>query len=562
MLTKFTGGRVYDPANGVDGEIRDIFVEDGRIVTPKPDQKIDQEYNLAGKVVMAGGIDPHSHIGGGKMTIARLMLPEDHRGHEHTAGCLDGLRAGVGHAAPSTLTAGYRYAEMGYTAAFEPAMLASNARQTHLELADTPMVDKGAFVMLGSDDYFLRQLAEKKDKEQIKDYIAWAMHASQALAVKVVNPGGISAFKFNQRKLDLDEQHTFYGTTPRDILLTLGRSLQELGVPHPLHVHGCNLGVPGNKDTTLETIRAANGMPIHLTHIQFHSYGTEGDLKFSSGAAEIAELINEHPNVSIDVGQILFGQTVTASGDEMRQYGNTKSADPKKWVIMDIECDAGCGVVPMKYKDKSFVNALQWAIGLEMFLLVRDPWRVFLTTDHPNGAPFTTYPHLIRLLMDKTFRNEMLRTIHPDAQKATVLGSIDREYSLYEIAVMTRAGPAKSLGLRDRGHLGAGACADITVYDDMENREAMFTKPVFVFKNGDLIVRNGEIAKVVQGATHVVRPEFDRGIEKDLDEYFRRYQTVRMENFKVTDDEIVTGGCSHAPGTCGCLVVQPSGARK
>ena len=66
----------------------------------------------------------------------------------------------------------------------------------------------------------------------------------------------------------------------------------------------------------------------------------------------------------------MFGQTCTASGDSMRQYANTKSSDPKKWVVMDIECDNGCGVVPMKYRDKSFVNALQWAIGLELFLLV------------------------------------------------------------------------------------------------------------------------------------------------------------------------------------------------
>ncbi len=560
MLIKLSGGKVYDPANGVDGQIRDIYVEDGRIVQPAPGARIDQEYNLSGQVVMAGGIDPHSHIGGGKVTIGRMMLPEDHQGHEHGRGDL--TRAGCGNAVPSTLTAGYRYAEMGYTAAFEPAMLPANARQAHLEMGDTPMIDKGAFVMLGSDDFFLRQLAEKKDMEEIKDYIAWTMHASQALAVKVVNPGGISAFKFNQRMLYLDEKHVYYGSTPRDIILTLGTALQELGVPHPLHIHGCNLGVPGNKDTTLATIRAANGLPIHLTHIQFHSYGTEGDMKFSSGAAEIAELVNQHKNISIDIGQILFGQTCTASGDSMRQYGNTKSAHPKKWVVMDIECDAGCGVVPMKYKDKSFVNALQWAIGLEMFLLVNDPWRIFLTTDHPNGAPFTTYPHLIRLLMDKTFRNEMLRTIHPGAQKATILGSIDREYTLYEIAVMTRAGPAKSLGLRDRGHLGVGACADITVYADLPNREEMFTTPLFVFKNGDLIVRNGKIVKLVQGATHVVRPEYDKRIEKSLNDYFTRYHTVRMENFRIHDEEIITGGCSHAPGTCGCLIVQPNGARR
>ena len=246
---------------------------------------------------------------------------------------------------------GYRYAEMGYTACFEPAMLPANARQAHLELGDTPLLDKGAFVMLGSDDFMLRSIAEKRDFQQIKDYIAWTMHAAQAIAVKVVNPGGISAFKFNQRRLNLDEKHVYYGITPRDIILTLARGLLEIGVTHPLHVHGCNLGIPGNVETTLATIRATDGLPLHLTHIQFHSYGTEGERHFSSGAAAIADLLKKYPHISIDVGQVMFGQTCTASGDSMRQYNGSKNADPKRWVVMDIECDAGCGVVPFRYRD-------------------------------------------------------------------------------------------------------------------------------------------------------------------------------------------------------------------
>ncbi len=552
MLIKLSGGTVYDPANGINGEARDIFIRDGRIVKSGDNERVDHEYPLKGHVVMAGAIDPHTHIGGGKVTIGRMMLTEDHIGQEVARGEL--TRAGCGHAVPSTLTAGYRYAEMGYTACFEPAMLPANARQAHMEMGDTPMVDKGAFVMLGSDDFLLRAMTQKKGSEFINDYIGWTMHAAQALAVKVVNPGGISAFKFNQRKLDLDEKHVHYELTPRDILITLARGLREIGVTHPLHVHGCNLGVPGNDETTLATIRAMEGLPVHLTHVQFHSYGTEGDMKFSSGAPRIAELVNKNKNVSMDVGQIMFGQTCTASGDSMRQYGNTKSAYPKKWVVMDIECDAGCGVVPMKYKDKSFVNALQWAIGLELFLMVDDPWRLFLTTDHPNGGPFTTYPHLIRLLMDRGFRNDMLQKIHPGAQAATILGSLKREYSLYEIAIMTRAGPAKSLGLKDRGHLGVGASADITVYDDIADREAMFQKPGLVFKNGELIVKNGVIVKVVQGATHVARPEYDRAIEKPLREYFDRYHTVRMDNLRVGDDEIIQSDK-------GSIIQQPTRAR-
>ena len=541
MLMKLSGGKIYDPANQIDGKVMDIYVRDGRIVErPRDEEKIDQTYNLAGKVVMAGAIDMHTHIGGGKVNIARMMLPEDHRADptKHSAAC----RSGCGHAAPSTFTTGYRYAEMGYTAAFEPALSPVNARQSHLEMGDTPIIDKGGYAMIGSDDYFLRMLTAKKDQNAINDYVAWIMHASQAIGIKVVNPGGINAFKFNQRALDLDENNVHYQVSPRDVLKALSRAVHELGVPHPLHVHANNLGVPGNVDTTLKTMGASEGYPLHLTHIQFHSYGTEGDRKFSSGAAQIAEALNKHKNISADVGQILFNQTVTASGDNMRQFANSGLASPHKSVIMDIECDSGCGVVPFKYKDKNFVNALQWSIGLEIFLLCDDPWRTFLTTDHPNGAPFTSYPHLIRLLMDKSFRNDMFTKLNLDAQAMSTLNSIDREYSLYEIAIMTRAGAARLVGLHDRGHLGVGAGADITVYTDHPDREKMFSKPDYVFKDGELVVKDGEVVKVTWGHTHTVKPEFDRGIEKDLKQYFDQYHTMSMDNFKVSSDEIAEGG--------------------
>jgi len=549
MLIKLSGGTVYDPVHGINGEQRDIYIQDGYITRkPAASVKIDKTYDLNGKIIMAGAIDIHTHIGGGKVNIARMMLPEDHRADPVSKTKI--TRSGCGHAAPSTLTAGYRYAEMGYTACFEPAMLPANSRQAHMEMADTPMVDKGAYAMLGSDDFFLRMLAAKKDREAISDYVSWIINATQAIAIKVVNPGGINAFKFNQRRLDLDENNEHYGISPREIIISLARAVRELGIPHPLHLHGCNLGVPGNMHTTLDTIRAVEGMPLHLTHVQFHSYGTEGDRKFSSGAAEIAEAVNSNPNISIDVGQVLFGQTVTASGDTMMQYSGHWHATPKKWVVMDIECDAGCGVVPFKYRDKNFVNALQWAIGLELFLLVNDPWRIFLTTDHPNGAPFTSYPHLIRLLMDRSFRNDMLATINKSAAAASRLSSIDREYTLYEIATMTRAAPARSLGLKKRGHLGGGAAADITVYKNLKNKEKMFEKPLYVFKDGEEIVKNGKIVKVVTGGTHTLRPDYDKSIEKQLKKYFDRYMTVKLGNFKIDNDEIVEHGKSK-------IIVQP-----
>ena len=422
------GGNIVDPAHAGSGTVRDLAVRDGVVVASTAGESFDQDVDASGCVVMAGGIDLHTHIGGGKANLARLLMAEDHRnaGNPFPLPGNPLEWASCGTCAPGTLATGYRYVEMGYTAAFEPAMVPSNARHAHMEMGDVPVLDHGAYVMLGNDELFLQLLAEGgpqgRNFAALRDYTAWTINASKAMGVKVVNPGGISAFKFNQRKLDVNEKHVHWQVTPRQVVHTLARALKELGVPHPLHIHGSNLGVAGNIASTLETIEALEGLPAHLTHIQFHSYGTEGPKKFSSAALQLAEAVNANPQISIDVCQIMFGQTVTTSGDTMRQYAQSDLASPRKWVGADIEGQAGCGVVPFRYREQSYVNALQWVIGLEIFLLVKNPWQVVLTTDHPNGAPFTSYPHLIRLLMDRSFRQEQLARLHPEVAANCEIG--------------------------------------------------------------------------------------------------------------------------------------------
>ncbi|GBD44670.1 Formyltransferase/hydrolase complex Fhc subunit A [bacterium HR40] len=544
MRRKLEGGRIVDPLRGIDGVVGDLWIEDGRIVPPPADGRADEVIDVRGRIVMAGGIDMHSHIAGGKVNIARLLMPEEHRSCRH--GPLGSFRAGSGRASPATSTTGYEYIRLGYTMAFEPAMLAANARHAHEEMADIPLLDRGAYVLLGSDDLLLSWLAKGVGAAAIGDLVRWTLAATGAIAVKIVNPGGIAAFKWNGRQLDLDEPGPYFGIRPRQILYALADAVDALGVPHPIHVHGCNLGAAGSRDSTLATIRAMEGRRIHLTHLQFHSYGREGKRGFSSGAPEIAELVNANPNVSIDVGQVMFGQTVTASGDTMRQFANAPFARPRRAVFMDIECEAGCGVLPMRYRERNFVNALQWAIGLELFLLVEDPWRIVLTTDHPNGAPFLTYPHLVRLLMDRDFRMACFEKLHPGARELSILPAIRREYSLFEIAILTRAGPARLLGIdREYGHLGAGAVADIAVYADDPDRERMFAHPLWVFRRGEPVVRDGQFlpaAAEVRGGTHLLALGEDVDAGPEIRHFFRRYRDLAVENFAISPAELERHG--------------------
>jgi formylmethanofuran dehydrogenase subunit A len=514
VLTRIKGGRVIDPANGRDG-IGDVFIRDGRIVEAPPGAaRADETYDAAGKIVMAGAIDIHSHIAGSNVNTARLLLPELHRGTMPAR-----AQAPLSNAEWGTFQTGCRYAAMGFTTVVEPAVASDYALHAHLELADIPIIDKATLSVLGNDDYLLSLMRAGESASAVRDYVAWTLATSRALGIKVINAGGAVAFKSNVRQFALDDVVPIYGVTSRAIVKTLQQAVHELGVPHPLHVHCNNLGLAGSAETALATIAAAEGLPLHLAHLQFYGYGKDGERGFSSAGARLAEAVNGAKSVTIDVGQVMFGQTVTISSDVLRQFNARKQASPNKWLIFDGDANGG-GIVPYNYRSTDFYNAVQWCVGLELFLLIDDPSRVFFTTDHPNGAPFTTYPDIFALLMDRELRAQWLAALPPAVKAVTTLASIRREYSLGEIATMTRAAPAKLLGLSDRGHLGPGAVADVAVYTDDADRAKMFRKASLVFKDGDLVVRDGEVTHYRWGRALTVAPGHEQAIERRMRDYY------------------------------------------
>jgi formylmethanofuran dehydrogenase subunit A len=543
---KISGGTVYDPISGIEGEVRDLWIRDGRVVPPpeSPEVRPDRMIDASGLVVMPGGVDIHCHIAGPKTNMARKMRPEEKRTGPMVRRTAI-TRSGTLGSVPSTFATGYRYAGLGYTTAFDAAVPPLAARHAHEELADTPCIDKGFFVLMGNNHYVMQALRDGQP-QRLRGFVAWLLSAAKAYGVKIVNPGGVEAWKQTPagNASDLDYRVGYFDVTPRQIIGGLARAADELELPHPVHVHPNNLGLPGNWKTTLETMKALEGHRGHMAHIQFHSYGGgEGDENtFNSKTIPLVDYVNRHENITVDVGQVLFGRTTSMTGDGPLGYYLHKIYGTK-WYSGDVEHESGCGIVPIEYKNKSLVHTVQWAIGLEWFLLIKDPWRIALSTDHPNGGSFLAYPQIIRLLMDRTYRQDMLKTVHPKVRDRTVLGELDREYSLAEICLITRAAPARMLGLRDKGHLAPGAVADVTIYSPHENPQIMFELPRYVIKSGEVLVEDGEIRQELFGDTHYVSPEYDSGIERHIAEWFDNNYSVRFRNYPVDESYLKSSSC-------------------
>jgi len=551
MKLVLKNGIVYDPINGINGEKMDIFIKNGRIV-----DKIRfgaKVIDVSNKLVLAGGLDIHSHISGGKVNSGRLFRPEDSLRKIFPK--KTNLRSGTGYSVPSTFLTGYEYARLGYTFVVSPAMPPLLARHTHHELNDIPLIDK-ATLPLFDGNWFVMKYIKEKDEEKLKSYVAWLLKATKGFSVKLTNPGGTEAWGWGKNIEDIDEEVPYFNVTPREIIESLVKACEALNLPHSVHLHCNNLGNPGNYETTIKTFEIVKGMQrksrqvLYATHVQFHSYGGDTWKTFESKAEEIARHVNKNDNIIIDTGNVIFGDTTTMTADGPLEF-HLHVLTRLKWMNRNVELETSPGVTPFIYSPKSPVNAIQWAIGIELALLI-DPDKIIITTDHPNGGVFTDYPKILTWLMSKEYREATISNVNNAVEKRAIISALDKEYDFYEIAKVTRANPAKAIGLEKiKGHLGEGAHADIAVYDlnplevdskDYEKIEKALSRAFLTIKEGEIIYKEGEVTKHFIGRTYWINAKVDEElIKNDLDYYFKRFYSVNLANYVVNEKELARG---------------------
>jgi formylmethanofuran dehydrogenase subunit A len=549
---------VIDPLSGIKGEIMDLSVRDGKIVEKVGNGAV--VIDAEGCLTLPGGIDSHSHVCGTKVNFGRYMSPEDMRAGRT-------VRKGVmhvtsGYSVPTTFGNSYRYSTMGYTTVLEGAMAPLEARHTHEEFTATPHQDMLANTLFDGN-WAIMEAVKERDVKRAAAVVAWTLSAVRGFAIKLTNPGGTEAWGWGEDVRSIHDPVPHFGVTPAEIIDTMIKANELLNLPHSVHLHCNNLGVPGNYRTTLETIERVpdinpDRQSLYLTHVQFHAYGGSTWRDICSRSEDIARAVNHRPHIAIDMGQIMFGRTTTMTADGPMEF-KLYMLHHNKWSNHDVELETGSGIIPVYYSRKSLVNCVMWAIGLELALLVRDPWQCMLATDNPNGAPFVKYPEIIALLMSRRYRDKEGEMIDPKTGHYVPLFAIDRELDWYEIAVMTRAGQAKALGITriGKGYLAPGAEADIAIYPlkpdqmdpsaDYQQVAAGFSRTRYTIKRGRMVARDGEV--IVEGANSTiwsraqVPAEYDMNHDSEFVKKFEQYYTVRMRNYPVQDVYLPRGIC-------------------
>lgn len=559
-------GVVYDPKNNINGEKMDILIKEDKIVdkVSRNAKRID----VKGRLVLPGGVDLHSHIAGPKLTVGRIYRPEDiRRGIKPKKEReVQGFEAGF--SLPTCPTIGYRYTKMGYTTVTEAAVPPLEAKHAHEEINSIPNLDIPTLTLFGNNWFMLKYVKENR-LDDLTVFISKWLKLAKGYGIKIVNPCGSEAWGWGKNVDGIDDPEPHWGVTGRQVIRALAQVNEKLGLPHSVHVHTNDLGHPGNYETTLKTFgcvkdikkhkKVKRNQIMHCTHVQFHAYKGTSWRDVTSGASELINYINKNDHLTCDIGQITFDETTTMTADAPMEYDLFRLTG-LKWANKDIEVETASGLIPSIYSKRAPVSVLQWAVGLEFFLGVKNPWKIALTTDSPNGGPFIRYPKIISWLMSQEKLQHILdNEVHNWATKRTDLGTYDREYTWNEIATITRASPAKILGLEDRGHMGIGAKADISVYDidvndfdttlmkNSEKLEKSLLNSKYTIKDGEILVKDSKIIKLVN-SRHVWcnvegLHEKEEKLIKRIKPEFNKYYTIKYENYPVPDHYLEEEEC-------------------
>ena len=502
-------GLVYDPLNNIEGEKKDILVESGKIVEKFSNERDIKEIDAGGKTVIPSASDMHTHIASQQVNWVRLLGSNNNRFKEIWHGLtLENIAK--------------NYISMGYTFILEANVFPSLAKQTIFNFQHLPVLDKGMLLNISN----LWPLELEFQRGKIKDmavFLSDLLTKTKSFGFKVYNPFECEVWNFKDLREDMSKQGRLYNFSALDVYENVVKCVESLGLPHSAHAHieGYeNVIGKENLFKVLEKIKSLNLEPslkinsnikraqiLHLAHL--NSYSSDGD------NTNLINFLNENPNFSADLSFISFNQINPIITSDRRLINSMFTMDsidnPYKLISSAVEFE-GDSFVSMRSLHKSDYQAcVLWANALDLALNVKDKSQISFSLNFPNYANITDIPEIITWLISKEARKNYMKDMNDQFLKQNSLFNNEIELSFFELVSLTRATPAKLLGLGNiKGTLSSGADADINILDiniedanldkEYEKLKSSLSNIEYVIKSGKIVKKEGNINTSYNGS--------------------------------------------------------------
>ena len=543
-------GFIFDPLNNIEGDKKDILVESGKIVDKFSNNKDIKEINVNGKTVIPSATDIHSHVASQQVNWVRLLGSSNDKFKEVWGGLtLENIAKD--------------YISMGYTFILEANVFPSLAKQTIFNFQQMPVLDKA--MLLNISNLWPLELEFQRGKiKEMAVFLSDLLSKTFAFGFKVYNPFECEVWNFKELRDDLSTQGRLYNFSALDVYENVVKSVESLGLPHSAHAHieGYENAI-GKKNlfTVLEKIKALNLEPdvktnlnlkraqiLHLAHV--NSYSIDGD------NTDLINFLNENPNFSADLSFIGFNQINPIITSDRRLINSMFKMDsidnPYKLISSAVEFE-GDSFVSMRSLHKTDYKAcILWANALDLALNAKNRYQLSLSLNFPNYAKITDIPEIITWLVSKEARENYMKGMNDKFLNKNVLLSNEKELSFPEIVCLTRANPAKILGLGSiKGNLGLNSDADINILDinitdtdlskEYEKLKSSLSNIEYVIKSGKIVKKQNKIDTSSNGlifwSEGQVEKEGKSLIMSRKEEFYNKYSSIFYDSYQVSIDK-------------------------
>lgn len=487
-------GLVFDPINNIEGEIKDILIENGFIVEKFSNQKNVKEIDANNKVIVPSAMDIHTHVASQQVNWVKILGKKNKAFQEYW----------------NNLNLEYiarEYISNGYTFIVEANVYPTLAKHTIFNFKQLPVLDKAMLLNI-SNIWAIELEYQREMVDEATVFLSDLLKKTKGFGFKVYNPFEAENWNFKKVRDTLTDKGRLYNFSPLDVYEKMVKYNEVLGLPHSVHVHieGYEQEVaPENLMLVLNKLKALNinvnsQNKSNLKRSQIFHLAHAGSYNITGDNLDLISFYNKNQEYDLDLGVIGFDPINPLITCDRRLINSINSSDtPFKLITINAESEGDSFSTFRTLSKKNKSDCILWANSLDLALNIQNKWQVQLSVNFPNYAHIKNIPEIATWLMSKQARDHYLKDMHPEFIKGNSLSIENKELTFNEFVIISRASPAKSLGLGDiKGNLGLNADADLNILD-LNLNEIDISKNYDNLKksleNIEYVIKNGEIVK-------------------------------------------------------------------